>query len=558
MGEGISVRSFALQYTIAEFLPVPCAGKHIVHRLLSAGTPVTVVDKIFYYDELELLSPSSQSLFQLHLGDIRNTTALSSAFTPDVVGVIHLAAISRPEWCTDGELDCWDVNKRGTQLVLDELTKLNELDGGERWFILASSSEVYGDPVDNNTINEDAECHPVNVYGATNSAAESAVQDHLRSYRLEKTRGSLHALSLRLSSVYGSAHDHVERLIPSIVTQALSHQVIQFPDGSQSVSTVFEIGITLNLQHFQLDLLHIDDCVEAFHLAISHLQQSMGTWWQWKHQRTSFEAFNIGSGIITPAADILDMLVKLARSKSPIRHIPGDIGSPSKVKVSVEKAQTTLGFCAAVDVDVGLRKLVADHMHLTQDSLGERLKDTCGSAAPSLVANTQLEKLHECVVHIDVDVQGEFSGLHAPDSDVETRSSWTTSPDETSRLRTSVSSQGEEITMRIRGLDSHHFLGVLNPAEGLVALDDLLEGDLEAGAVIDWTVHVNVEDSTVRLTLPDGSYQLMPPNYRGGNFSLAPLIHKDVFPFRITPICCPTPAPWPFMYDDRESCYYSS
>lgn len=534
-------------------LPLRCAGKHLVHRLLSAGTPVTVVDKIFYYDELESLSPSSQSLLQLHLGDIRNTTVLSAAFTPDVVGVIHLAAISRPEWCADGELDCWDVNKRGTQLVLDGLTNLNEGDDGQRWFVLASSSEVYGDPGDHKPIHEDAERHPVNVYGATNSVAESTVQDHLRSFRHGATRGSLHAVSLRLSTVYGGARDHVERLIPSIVTHALSHQVIQFPEGSPSVSTFFKIRISSNSHPFQFDLLHIDDCVEAFHLAISHLHQSKAAWWQWNHQRTSFEAFNIGSGILTPAVDILDMLVKLARSKSPIRYIPGDIGSPRKVEVSVEKAQTTLGFRAAVDVDVGLRKLVASHMRVWQDALGERLKNSCGSEAPSLVANTQLEKLHECVVHIDVDVQGEFSGLHPPDNNDKT-SSWTTYPGEMSRLRTSIFSHGDETSIRIWGVDAPHLLGVSNVAEGLVALGDYSEADLQSGDVVDWTLNVNVEDSTVRLTLADGSYQLMPPNYLGGNFSLAPL-QKDVFPFRITPICCPSPAPWPFMYDDRESAH---
>lgn len=213
---------------------------HIVRRLLAAGTPITVVDKIFYHDELP---PSSPSLLRVCLGDIRNTTVLSSAFTPDVVGVIHLAAISRPEWCTDNEPDCWDVNERGTQLVLDEMTKLNQVSAGKRWFILASSTKVYGDAIDQMP-SDGVEHHPANVYGATKLAAESAVQEHLRSYRLYQKRGSLHAVSLRLPTVYGGTHDHVERLIPSIVTQALSHQVIQFFDGSQSVCAASETGIT--------------------------------------------------------------------------------------------------------------------------------------------------------------------------------------------------------------------------------------------------------------------------------------------------------------------------
>lgn len=235
-------------------------GKHIVQRLRASGTPVTVLDKIAYQDELNSLSPCSYqhpeyrcALLTVHIGDIRNATLLSEVITPDVVGVIHLAAVSRVLWCLENEADCWDVNERGTQVVLDALTDLNGKDKGKRWFILASSREVYGNPPhsDDRPTTEDAERRPANVYGASKLAAENVVTKHLAALKARKVPGTLRVIALRLSNVYGGVYDHLERLIPSITTQALSHQAIQISGGQQNVShltyliptiSTFELG----------------------------------------------------------------------------------------------------------------------------------------------------------------------------------------------------------------------------------------------------------------------------------------------------------------------------
>ena len=215
-------------------------GKHIVRRLLADGTPVTILDTVFYEDELESSTEplSSSALLQVHIGDIRNITALSSVFTPDISGVIHLAAISRTEWCIENEKDCSDINERGTEMVLDALTRLNRYDRDKRWFILASSLDVYPDRKSHGPPS-DHEGLPSNVLGVTKLAAEELVKKHVM--RLSKSTGRIHAAALRLSNVYGSSYDHSERLVPSIVAQALSHHVIQVFNDGQRVSCSFTI-----------------------------------------------------------------------------------------------------------------------------------------------------------------------------------------------------------------------------------------------------------------------------------------------------------------------------
>ena len=233
--------------------PAIPTGKPIVQRLLASGKPVTTLDKLFYPDELDSLSPSlsyppsytsKSPLLKVHIGDIRNTTLLSEIFTSDVVGVVHLAAVSRVLWCLENEADCWDVNQRGTQLVLDALTNLNAKDSGKRWFVLASSREVYGNPLHDNPTTEDMERKPANVYGASKLAAENVVTKHLDALNTRRAPGTLRVIALRLSNIYGGVYDHLERLIPSITTQALSHQVIQISGGQQNVSRLSNRGET--------------------------------------------------------------------------------------------------------------------------------------------------------------------------------------------------------------------------------------------------------------------------------------------------------------------------
>ena len=219
----------------------PKLGKHIVQRFLAVDTPITILDTVFYEDELELptISSASSSLLQVHIGDIRNTTALSSVFTPDISGVIHLAAVSRAEWCIENEKDCFDINERGTQMVLDALSALNHRDQGERWFILASSLDIYDAAKNTGPVPRDNEGWPASVYGATKLAAEKLVKKHLK--RFGTSKGRMHTAALRLSNVYGGAYDLSERLLPSIVTQALSHQIIQGFNDEQRVSDSFTL-----------------------------------------------------------------------------------------------------------------------------------------------------------------------------------------------------------------------------------------------------------------------------------------------------------------------------
>lgn len=78
---------------------------------------------------------------------------------------------------------------------------------------------------------------PSNVYGQSKLSAEHAIQAFIDREK-EKTaaKGTLQAIALRLSNVYGGEFDHRERLVPAMMTQAIAHRTIQMVGGDQFVS----------------------------------------------------------------------------------------------------------------------------------------------------------------------------------------------------------------------------------------------------------------------------------------------------------------------------------
>ncbi|KAF8342878.1 uncharacterized protein EI90DRAFT_3030555 [Cantharellus anzutake] len=511
-------------------------GKHVVRRLLAARTPVTILDRIFYEDELELstLSPSAPSLLQVNIGDIRNTSALSSAFTNDISGVIHLAAVSRADWCTESQKDCSDINERGTQMVLDALIQLNTRDQGRRWFIFASSFDVYhylsDQPMDERTMTA-----PVNAYGQTKLAAEKLMIQRLMGGTT--LAGRIHAAALRLSTVYGGAYDHLDRLIPSIVTQAISNQVVQMFSGNQ-----------------QLDLLHIDDCVDALLLTIEYLSRSLNKK-SWFPTRTSFEIFNIASGRLVSVDRLVDSLVALTHSKSPIRRIPRNETALVPYKGAIEKARRILGFHPLVNIDTGLLRLVKAYLTRIEYFLRKRMEGTCGEASPSIAINADLEKLHDCHIHIEVNIQGEFQSLMPPPRDDER--GWSTDtilPPPSARIYKAGGWTKERQIYSIQSPYDGWWFGVTRPDPGPVQLPRITKEQIDSilpQPVVDWRIEVNPDDDvTLRFVVPDTDLYLMSPTVVGGNFSIVSKKTRDEWPFRISPICCEGPAPWPFLRDD--------
>lgn len=217
--------------------PVPDArvtGKGLIRKLLETATPVTLLDVNILDDEIQEIRdefPVASRLLHVAQGDVRDHEVVRKAMTHDVVGVVHLAAIARKGWCRESEAACLDIAERGTQTVLAALSDLGARDSKARWFVLGSSTDVYRNVSDV----AHAGFSAASALGTSKLKAENVIRHHIDNLATRKAPGALHAVSLRMSTVYGSVFDHVDRMVPSIVTQALNHQVIQVVGGRQKV-----------------------------------------------------------------------------------------------------------------------------------------------------------------------------------------------------------------------------------------------------------------------------------------------------------------------------------
>jgi nucleoside-diphosphate-sugar epimerase len=321
-------------------------GKNVVRKLLGSGYRVLCLDvQDRNADLITLLQEDNMRTnvlngptFHFHRGDIRDVNAtVGLLFEKGVVleGIIHLAAVSRVAFCLDNEVDCRDVNTRGTELLLQSVKRysiersLRETIRHTRytkpWMIFASSREVYGSKCDvDSPCNEESLTDPLNLYGVTKWEGEESIRRHgdevLSDY-----------IILRLASVYGGIFDLPERLIPSLAIKSMTKETIDLNGGNQ----IF-------------DFVHVDDVVGSILLAVERLEKSTPQGGQTNppqdgRSKRDKEKFLICSGQHITAFQVLQYLQHLVQSSSPLRLAPSDNRYPSNFVCNNSKMQTDLG-----------------------------------------------------------------------------------------------------------------------------------------------------------------------------------------------------------------------
>lgn len=164
-------------------------------------------------------------------GDVRDSKLLNQLIK-DCQGVIHLAAVSRVVWGEQNPQLCWDVNVQGTHNLLKAAYQAPQ----KPWIILASSREVYGQQTIL-PITEEAELMPLNTYARSKVEGEKLVNE----YRQQGLKTAI----LRFSSVYGSANDYSDRVIPAFCRAAVAGKTLRI-DGFNNLFDFTHVADTVN------------------------------------------------------------------------------------------------------------------------------------------------------------------------------------------------------------------------------------------------------------------------------------------------------------------------
>lgn len=408
--------------------------------------------------------------------------------TRDVVGVIHLAAVSRVGWCLENEPDCHDVNVRGTQNVLEKIKST----GNKAWFLQASSREVYGNAVEF-PVSEDAPNTPANAYGQTKSDAEAVIRSQ-----------GIRSILLRLSNVYGGLADHRERLIPAIVSSALSHRVIQMVGGNQD-----------------LDMVHIDDVVHGFLAAVSRLERGEGT---------GVEAYNIGTGTSASAMTIIRKVLALTNSSSPLQILPGDNRFPDYYIGTTKKAADELDFKTRVGIDEGIARLVTAFYRETISFIEQRIASTC--TTPRSYRTEDLVRLDGCSGTLGVDGPSGMEYL-AMKTDSGELPAWEWL--DTDEIQT--------WKFHVNSVDGDHVVfSFTQESEGKDITFATTEKGHLFGSQSRFATSIIPGTNYVSMAFEDSGNPLIPEH-------MADRVRETRY--RLTPFCCPgKSAPWPFFEED--------
>ncbi len=289
-------------------------GSHLCDLLLAQGRRVICVDNLETGDARNVE----------HLGGddfafIRHDVVEPLEFAEEVDVVYHLATPASPDHYQRHPLAAMKVALYGTQAML-EFAKTKRAR-----FLLASSSEVYGDP----QVHPQPEtyCGNVNPLGPRSPYGEG--KRYAEAMTIVYRREGLDTAIARPFNVYGprmSPNDG--RVVPSFLRQALPGQpLVVFGDGSQTRS-----------------LCYVDDLVRGLVLLA---------------ESDEHDPVNLGNPGAVTMLELAESVLRTTGSASGIVFEPLPVNDPKRRCPDITRAIERLGWRPSVPLEEGIRRTAA-------------------------------------------------------------------------------------------------------------------------------------------------------------------------------------------------------
>jgi UDP-glucose 4-epimerase len=293
-------------------------GSRVVDQLLDEPVErVIVVDNFVRGTRANLERAARDRRVDIREGSILDLPLLEQAMEESDHS-FHLAALWLHE-CVHQPRDAVHVNALGTFNVIEAAQRQNV---GK--VVFSSSASVYGDAATTPMTEE----HPFKnrtLYGATKIAGEQF-------FRAFHEQHGLDYVGLRYMNVYGPRMDDKGAYV-SVIVKVLDRiergePPLIFGDGSQSY-----------------DFVHVEDVARANVLSL-------------KSDATD-TFLNIGTGISTTIAELVDRLLALTGSDLRPEYVPDEEMFVRTRVGSTEAAERAIGFWASVGLEEGLASLLA-------------------------------------------------------------------------------------------------------------------------------------------------------------------------------------------------------
>ena len=288
-------------------------GSHLCEFLLARDCTVVGMDNFITGSPDNLADVRGHSGFTFVEHNVTEYIGLDGALD----WVLHFASPASPLDYLELPIQTLKVGALGTHNALG-LAKAK----GAR-FLLASTSEVYGDPL----------VHPQreDYWGNVNPIGPRGVYDEAKRFAEAMTMAyhRVHGVDTRIVRIFNSFGPRMRlndgRAIPAFMTQALTHAPLTvFGDGSQTRS-------------FQ----YISDLIDGL----------------WRLMRASTnDPVNLGNPQEMTLLELAKRIIRLTGSRSEIVFRPLPADDPKVRQPDIGRARTLLGWEPRVDTDEGLKR----------------------------------------------------------------------------------------------------------------------------------------------------------------------------------------------------------
>jgi UDP-glucuronate decarboxylase len=284
--------------------------------LLTQGHEVIAVDNLFTGTKRNIRHMASNPNFEFIRHDVTEPILL------ECDQLYHLACPASPVHYQYNPIKTIKTNVTGTINMLGVAKRVKAR------FFLASTSEVYGDPLQ----------HPQkeSYWGNVNPVGPRSCYDEGK--RVAETlamsyqdQGHVDTRIVRIFNTYGPRMLFNDgRVVSNFIVQALKGEDITvYGEGSQTRS-----------------FCYVDDLVRAF-VAMMNKDGFYGP-------------VNLGNPNEMPIKALAERIINLTGSRSKIVHKPLPKDDPTRRQPDISLAKKELGWEPAVDLDTGLKKTIAD------------------------------------------------------------------------------------------------------------------------------------------------------------------------------------------------------
>ena len=292
-------------------------GSHLCDKFLDNDSKVVGIDNFITGDWDNISHLQENKNFKFIEQDVTKSFELSGKF--DVV--LHFACPASPVDYLKYPIETLKVDSLGTFNLLEIAKESNSR------FILASTSEIYGDPSVHPQIEE--------YWGNVNSVGIRSVYDEAKRFSEACSMAFYREYDLdvripRIFNTYGPRMQLCDgRVVPNFISQALVNEDITiYGDGSQTRS-----------------FCYIDDLLEGiFNLSIIN--------------GLNGEVMNLGSQDEFRIVDFADVIIEKVKSNSEKKFLPLPEDDPKQRCPDISKAQRLIGWEPKTSIEIGLKKTI--------------------------------------------------------------------------------------------------------------------------------------------------------------------------------------------------------